>query len=119
MDNETLGALIRDLQQAQTQFADRMQQIALVMQRLTDRLERHEKSSEALLHQIERLDRAVFGVDSEKPGMSLRLDRIEQRYLRTQRVQNWILSGGIVAFISGLVMLWQALKTLSESGVLK
>jgi len=119
MDNETLGALIRDLQHSQGQFAERMQQAALVMQRLTDRLERQEQSSEALLQQIERLDRAVFGVDSEKPGMSLRLDRIEQRYLRTQRVHNWILSGGIVAFLSGLVMLWQALKTLSESGVLK
>ncbi len=119
MDNETLGALIRDLQQSQTQFADRMQEIALLMQRLTDRLERQEKSSEALMHHMERLDKAVFGVDFDKPGLGLRLDRIEQRYLRTQRVQNWILSGGIVAFISGLVMLWQALKTLSESGVLK
>lgn len=119
MDNETLGGLIRDLQHTQGQFADRMQQAALVMQRLTDRLERQEQSAEALLHQIERLDRAVFGLDAERPGMTLRIDRIEQRYLRTQRVQNWILSGGIVAFISGLVMLVQALKTLGESGVFK
>lgn len=118
MDNAALAALINELQTTQREFSERMLEATVTMQRIANQLENQEKASTALISRLERIDHAVFSVDSERPGFGMRLDRIEQRYLRTQRTQNWILGGGIFAFLSGVVMVYQGIKSIVESGAL-
>lgn len=110
MENEQLATAIRDIQKAQYNYAERLHQTAVLMERLTLRLESQEKDAKDLSDTVNQLHSAFFGMD----GTNLRLDRIEQRYLRSQQIQNWILGGGIVAFVSGLTMLYRALESLAQ-----
>ena len=119
MDPTTLTAFIQQLQESQRDISDKMMQATVSLQRIATQLENQERASAGLLDNIRRLDGAVFGMDLERPGLGMRLDRIEQRYLRTQRVQNWILSGGVAAFVTGLVMAYKGVQALSDSGVVR
>ena len=119
METSALTAFIGQLQESQRDISDKMLQATVSLQRIATQLENQERASAGLLENIRKLDGAVYGMDAEKPGIGMRLDRIEQRYLRTQRVQNWILSGGVVAFISGLVMAYKGVQALSDSGVIR
>ena len=63
---------------------------------------------------IERHDTLLNGNDPTRPGLAMRVDRIEQLLGQIK----WIGRGGLVGLIGTLVLLWKILATLSAHGPL-
>lgn len=96
-------ALISDLQATQREISDKMLKATLAMERIAERMESHAE-------RVERLDATVFSSDADSPGLVTRVDRMEQRFLATERVRNYLLGGGLFAFITGAYGVYRLLK---------
>lgn len=105
MSNETemLAQLVQEVRISQRENSERMQQAALALERIAERIDVHGAK-------MDKLDSAVFSTNQDQPGLVTRVDRMEQRFLATEKVRNWLLGGGLFAFITGAYGVYQLLK---------
>lgn len=102
-ENELLSQLVNEVRQSQRESAEQMRQAALSLERIAGKLDSHSVT-------MAKLDGAVFSSDPAQPGLVTRVDRMEQRFLATEKVRNWLLGGGLFAFITGAYGVYQLLK---------
>lgn len=62
-----------------------------------------------------RYDAALEG-SPPTPGLTVRVDRIEQHLVRNARMLSWTFGGGLVAASATVVLLYQVLVVLAEKG---
>lgn len=76
--------------------------LAVKLDNLAAQMEENARSSskdrEEMKSSIQKLSDSLHGTPGV-PGIGMRVDRIEQAYLRSQKIQNWILGvvGSIIA----------------------
>jgi hypothetical protein len=77
-----------------------------MMELLENAAEEREKMREILLGDP---------MDPSKPGLAIRIDRVEREIARWQARIAWIGSGGLVGVAGGLVLLWKILGVLGKT----
>lgn len=86
----------------------------LKMEGVANRLDNAERSNSAILTRMERLDAALFSTDIERPGLAVRLDRIEQSQRKTGKIIGWVFGGGAFAFLAGVLWIYRVLEHLPQ-----
>ena len=64
------------------------------------------------LERLERMEDLVMSTDPRRPGIAMRLDRIEQ----VLGVVKWIAGGGLVGLSATLLLLWRIAEALTAAG---
>lgn len=113
-ETETLAILLRDLGEQQKELSERMYAATLKMEGVANRLDNAERSNSAILTRMEKLDAALFSTDIDRPGLAVRLDRIEQSQRKTGKIIGWVFGGGAFAFLAGVLWIYRVLEHLPQ-----
>lgn len=114
--SETLKTVSGVLNQTSRTLEGIMNRLEGMENRASDRRIFEDKRHEDIERRLTELTIVLIGDSrSETPGMATRVDRIEQSMLRTAKIQNYILGGGLLAAISTGLTLIDILGKLSKA----
>lgn len=81
---------------------------------LITRVEYLEKNYQEDQRELHKVLEQITSTDPDKPGIALRMDRVEQSSRRNSSLTAWILGGGGVSCVALFIILWRALAYLSK-----
>jgi len=105
-DQHDIADLLKHLRERDQSQSERISEL---LNEVTRRVERIDERSTSTSHAVLRLSEAVVGTNA-LPGLSTRVDRIEQVVL----LLRWFFGGGLVAAALALALLWKFGESLSN-----
>lgn len=99
---EEMRALLTEHLEKEEMF---QRELLVTLERLQNRADRADEVHEALLEQIKTVNNLLHSTDTVRPGLSLRVDRIEQDRDRTRTMLKFLTGGSLLTTLAIIALL--------------
>lgn len=72
---------------------------------------------ERILGTVERLQKDIYSPHPDRPGLMMRLDRLERQGQLALKVLGWLGGGGLAGLFATAYLLWRVMEALGKIGV--